>query len=143
MRRSGQSCGKKREKNADYYAFLPNHYFHKCTIHQKSICVVNILEHCILILQSICYLLYFIRLELRDEWRLENRNAFANIWSDMVYGLVLFLLICFNPSKVSIYQKIMSVSVSIHFQLCNSNMCSNFFVACMYTHSFFLIQNEV
>ncbi|KAG2652481.1 hypothetical protein PVAP13_1NG338700 [Panicum virgatum] len=41
------------------------------------------------------------RLELRDEWRLENRNAFANIWSDMVYGIVLFLLICFNPSKVA------------------------------------------
>jgi len=65
------------------------------------LCSVNILEHCILILQCICYLLYFIRLELRDEWRLENRNAFANIWSDMVYGIVLFLLICFNPSKVA------------------------------------------
>ncbi|CAN6306826.1 unnamed protein product [Urochloa humidicola] len=40
-------------------------------------------------------------LELRDDWRLENRKAFANIWSDMVYGIVLFLLICFNPSKVA------------------------------------------
>ncbi|TVU43314.1 hypothetical protein EJB05_09773 [Eragrostis curvula] len=41
-------------------------------------------------------------IELRDEWRLENRKAFANIWSDMVYGIVLFLLICFNPSKVAV-----------------------------------------
>jgi len=106
------------------------------------LCSVNILEHCILILQCICYLLYFIRLELRDEWRLENRNAFANIWSDMVYGLVLFLLICFNPSKVSIYQKSMSISVSIHFQLRNSNICSNF-CSMHAQHSFFLIQNEV
>jgi len=81
-------------------------------------------------------------LELRDEWRLENRNAFANIWSDMVYGLVLFLLICFNPSKVSIYQKSMSISVSIHFQLRNSNICSNF-CSMHAQHSFFLIQNEV
>ncbi|GJN36703.1 hypothetical protein PR202_gb25588 [Eleusine coracana subsp. coracana] len=40
-------------------------------------------------------------IELRDEWRLENRKAFANIWSDMVYGIVLFLLICFNQSKVA------------------------------------------
>ncbi|OEL24396.1 Chloroplast envelope membrane protein [Dichanthelium oligosanthes] len=40
-------------------------------------------------------------LELRDDWRLENRKAFANIWSDMVYGIVLFLLICFNQSKVA------------------------------------------
>lgn len=37
---------------------------------------------------------------MRDEWRLENRKAFANIWSDMVYGIVLFLLIYFNESKV-------------------------------------------
>ncbi|XP_062191924.1 uncharacterized protein LOC133895537 isoform X2 [Phragmites australis] len=40
-------------------------------------------------------------IELRDDWRLENRKAFANIWSDMVYGIVLFLLICFNQSKVA------------------------------------------
>ncbi|KAL6875794.1 hypothetical protein ACP4OV_013307 [Aristida adscensionis] len=40
-------------------------------------------------------------IELRDEWRLENRKAFANIWSDMVYGIVLFLLICFNQSQVA------------------------------------------
>jgi CemA family len=37
---------------------------------------------------------------MRDELRLENRKAFANIWSDMVYGIVLFLLIYFNESKV-------------------------------------------
>ncbi|KAJ1299170.1 hypothetical protein BS78_01G511500 [Paspalum vaginatum] len=40
-------------------------------------------------------------LELRDDWRIENRKAFANIWSDIVYGIVLFLLICFNQSKVA------------------------------------------
>lgn len=40
-------------------------------------------------------------IELRDDWRLENRNAFANIWSDTVYGIVLFLLMCFNQSKVA------------------------------------------
>ncbi|XP_072963139.1 protein DAY-LENGTH-DEPENDENT DELAYED-GREENING 1, chloroplastic [Typha angustifolia] len=41
-------------------------------------------------------------IELRDEWRLENRKAFANIWSDMVYGIVLFILIYFNKSKVAL-----------------------------------------
>ncbi|KAL6654913.1 hypothetical protein ACP70R_008378 [Stipagrostis hirtigluma subsp. patula] len=40
-------------------------------------------------------------IELRDDWRLENRKAFANIWSDMVYGIVLFLLIVFNQSQVA------------------------------------------
>ena len=100
------------------------------------LCSVNILEHCILILQCICYLLYFIRLELRDEWRLENRNAFANIWSDMVYGIVLFLLICFNPSKVSIYQKIMSVSVSSIFN-CVTVICVAIFLWHACTHIVF------
>ncbi|XP_054786187.1 chloroplast envelope membrane protein isoform X2 [Prosopis cineraria] len=41
-------------------------------------------------------------LELRDEWRLENRRAFANIWSDMVYGITLFILLYFNQSKVAL-----------------------------------------
>lgn len=41
------------------------------------------------------------RLELRDEWRLENRKAFANIWSDFVFGVSLFILLYFNESKVS------------------------------------------
>ncbi|KDP45838.1 hypothetical protein JCGZ_17445 [Jatropha curcas] len=41
-------------------------------------------------------------LELRDEWRLENRRAFANIWSDMVFGISLFILLCFNQSKVAL-----------------------------------------
>lgn len=41
-------------------------------------------------------------IELRDEKRLENRRAFANIWSDLVYGIALFLLIYFNRSKVSL-----------------------------------------
>ncbi|KAJ0984125.1 hypothetical protein J5N97_002481 [Dioscorea zingiberensis] len=41
-------------------------------------------------------------IELRDEWRLENRRAFANIWSDMVYGITLFALIYLNKSKVAL-----------------------------------------
>lgn len=41
-------------------------------------------------------------LELRDEWRLENRRAFANIWSDMIYGISLFILIYSNKSKVAL-----------------------------------------
>ncbi|XP_026458179.1 chloroplast envelope membrane protein-like isoform X1 [Papaver somniferum] len=41
-------------------------------------------------------------LELRDEWRLENRRAFANIWSDMVFGVALFMLLYFNQSKVAL-----------------------------------------
>ncbi|GLT97451.1 hypothetical protein SLE2022_150160 [Rubroshorea leprosula] len=41
-------------------------------------------------------------LELRDEWRLENRKAFANIWSDMIFGISLFLLLFFNQSKVAL-----------------------------------------
>ncbi|PIN00804.1 hypothetical protein CDL12_26689 [Handroanthus impetiginosus] len=41
-------------------------------------------------------------LELRDEWRLENRKAFANIWSDMVFGISLFLLLYFCQSQVSL-----------------------------------------
>ncbi|XP_042490337.1 chloroplast envelope membrane protein isoform X2 [Macadamia integrifolia] len=42
------------------------------------------------------------RLELRDEWRLENRRTFANIWSDMVFGISLFILLYFNQSKVAL-----------------------------------------
>uniref|UniRef100_A0A5B7BPP9 Chloroplast envelope membrane protein n=1 Tax=Davidia involucrata TaxID=16924 RepID=A0A5B7BPP9_DAVIN len=41
-------------------------------------------------------------LELRDEWRLENRRAFANIWSDMVFGISLFILLYFNQNKVAL-----------------------------------------
>ncbi|CAN0839015.1 Chloroplast envelope membrane protein [Linum grandiflorum] len=41
-------------------------------------------------------------LELRDEWRFENRKAFANIWSDMVFGISLFLLLYFNQNKVAL-----------------------------------------
>ncbi|GMI82207.1 Day-Length-dependent Delayed-Greening1 [Hibiscus trionum] len=41
-------------------------------------------------------------LELRDEFRLENRKAFANIWSDMVFGISLFLLLQLNQSKASL-----------------------------------------
>ncbi|CAA0821491.1 CemA-like proton extrusion protein-related [Striga hermonthica] len=41
-------------------------------------------------------------LELRDEWRLENRRAFANIWSDTVFGISLFVLLYFNQSQVAL-----------------------------------------
>lgn len=41
-------------------------------------------------------------LELQDEWRLENRKAFANIWSDFVFGVSLFILLYFNESKVKL-----------------------------------------
>lgn len=41
-------------------------------------------------------------LELRDEWRLENRKAFANIWSDMVFGISLFVLLYANQAKVAL-----------------------------------------
>ncbi|KAJ6804104.1 putative chloroplast envelope membrane protein [Iris pallida] len=41
-------------------------------------------------------------IELRDEWRLENQRAFANIWSDVVYGISLFILIYANKSKVAL-----------------------------------------
>ncbi|KAJ4957575.1 hypothetical protein NE237_024686 [Protea cynaroides] len=41
-------------------------------------------------------------LELRDEWRLENRKTFANIWSDMVFGIALFILLYFNQNKVAL-----------------------------------------
>lgn len=41
-------------------------------------------------------------LELRDERRLENRKAFANIWSDFVFGVSLFILLYFNESKVKL-----------------------------------------
>ncbi|XP_010525825.1 PREDICTED: chloroplast envelope membrane protein-like [Tarenaya hassleriana] len=41
-------------------------------------------------------------LELRDEWRVENRKAFANIWSDTVFGLSLFVLLYANQGKVAL-----------------------------------------
>lgn len=41
-------------------------------------------------------------LELRDERRLENRKAFANVWSDLVFGISLFILLYFNQSKVAL-----------------------------------------
>ncbi|KAI3701747.1 hypothetical protein L6452_27060 [Arctium lappa] len=41
-------------------------------------------------------------LELRDEWRLINRAAFANIWSDMVFGISLFALLYFNQNQVAL-----------------------------------------
>ncbi|CAN6725116.1 unnamed protein product [Malus baccata var. baccata] len=40
-------------------------------------------------------------LELRDEWRLENRKAFANIWSDMIFGISLFVLLYSNQSSIA------------------------------------------
>ncbi|RAL48185.1 hypothetical protein DM860_005609 [Cuscuta australis] len=41
-------------------------------------------------------------LEMREERRLENRREFANIWSDAVFGVSLFLLLYFNKSKVAL-----------------------------------------
>nr|XP_043628137.1 chloroplast envelope membrane protein [Erigeron canadensis] len=41
-------------------------------------------------------------LELRDEWRLINRSAFANIWSDMVFGISLFAILYFNQNQVAL-----------------------------------------
>ncbi|CAK8533843.1 unnamed protein product [Lathyrus sativus] len=41
-------------------------------------------------------------LELRDKWRLENRSAFANMFSDTVFGISLFILLYFNKSKVAL-----------------------------------------
>ncbi|XP_010527110.1 PREDICTED: chloroplast envelope membrane protein-like [Tarenaya hassleriana] len=41
-------------------------------------------------------------LELRDEWRVENRKAFANIWSDTVFELSLFVLLYANQGKVAL-----------------------------------------
>ncbi|KAL7096213.1 hypothetical protein ACP275_10G068500 [Erythranthe tilingii] len=41
-------------------------------------------------------------LELREEWRLENRKAFANIWSDMVFGVSLFILLYVYQNQVAL-----------------------------------------
>ncbi|KAG0579558.1 hypothetical protein KC19_4G106600 [Ceratodon purpureus] len=41
-------------------------------------------------------------LELREEYKLENRQAFASLWSDFVAGLAILLLLVFNPQKVAI-----------------------------------------
>jgi hypothetical protein len=41
-------------------------------------------------------------MELREEFRLENREAFANIWSDFAAGLTLLILLVVNPEQVAI-----------------------------------------
>lgn len=41
-------------------------------------------------------------LELQEEWRLRNRAAFANIWSDIVFGTSLFTLLYFNQKQVAL-----------------------------------------
>ena len=68
----------------------------------KIFIVIKILD-LQLIKESCSHLLsvYSDRLELQDEWRLENRRAFANIWSDMVFGISLFILLYLNQSQVS------------------------------------------
>lgn len=53
-----------------------------------------------LVSSNLCLLLCYYRLELREEWRLINRSAFANIWSDMVFGISLFLILYFNQNQV-------------------------------------------
>eukprot|EP00252_Welwitschia_mirabilis_P012728 TRINITY_DN28136_c0_g1_i1.p1 TRINITY_DN28136_c0_g1~~TRINITY_DN28136_c0_g1_i1.p1 ORF type:complete len:396 (-),score=78.13 TRINITY_DN28136_c0_g1_i1:131-1318(-) len=40
--------------------------------------------------------------ELREELRLENRKAFANIWSDMIVGITAVFVYFLNPSKVEV-----------------------------------------
>jgi hypothetical protein len=40
------------------------------------------------------------RLELREELRLENRQAFASIWSDFAAALAILALLVFNPRQV-------------------------------------------
>lgn len=66
------------------------------------------------------------RLELRDEWRLENRKAFANIWSDMLFGISVFLLLYFNQNQVS-YHQIIFVSF-FHFHHEQFFLCSFFLI---------------
>jgi len=137
------SCGKKREKILNTMLSCQVITF----INAPSIRILFVLcqyEHYDYVLSSKSslfvlkdFLLFFIRIELRDDWRLENRAALANIWSDMVYGIVLFLLMCFNQSKVSIYQK----TVSFHFQL--HIIIYVALLLCMWTHGFLLIQNRV
>ncbi|CAM6040195.1 unnamed protein product [Sphagnum compactum] len=41
-------------------------------------------------------------LHLREELRLENRQAFANIWSDLVAGFTVLLLLVLNSKQVAI-----------------------------------------
>ncbi|CAN6462273.1 unnamed protein product [Victoria cruziana] len=41
-------------------------------------------------------------LELREEYRLENRKACANICSDMAFGLGVFFILYFNQNKVTL-----------------------------------------
>ncbi|XP_073308390.1 protein DAY-LENGTH-DEPENDENT DELAYED-GREENING 1, chloroplastic-like [Primulina huaijiensis] len=41
-------------------------------------------------------------ISLRDERRLENRRAFANIWSDFVFGVSLFALLYFFQNQVAL-----------------------------------------
>ncbi|XP_024374481.1 protein DAY-LENGTH-DEPENDENT DELAYED-GREENING 1, chloroplastic [Physcomitrium patens] len=43
-------------------------------------------------------------LELREEYRRENRQAFASIWSDFAAGLTILLLLILNPKQVAIMQ---------------------------------------
>lgn len=69
---------------------------HSALVHFPVDCCMPVLVY------SYCFFVWYTnRLELRDHWRLENRRAFANIWSDMVYGISLFILLYFNQSKVS------------------------------------------
>jgi hypothetical protein len=42
------------------------------------------------------------RLHLREELRLENRQAFANIWSDLVAGFTVLLLLVLNSKQVQL-----------------------------------------
>ncbi|CAM8889233.1 unnamed protein product [Rhodiola kirilowii] len=41
-------------------------------------------------------------LELQEDWRFENRKSFANILSDMAFGITLFVLLILNQSRVAL-----------------------------------------
>ncbi|GAB2276238.1 hypothetical protein Dimus_010971 [Dionaea muscipula] len=41
-------------------------------------------------------------IELRDGKRLENRRAFAYIWSDLLFGISLFILLYLNQSEIAL-----------------------------------------
>lgn len=89
------------------------------------------------------------RLELRDEWRLENRKAFANIWSDMVFGVSLFILLYFYQSQVSYHQIICSllfplitIFLLLFFLLNNSRMILLFIILHLINNYLWLDNND-
>lgn len=81
------------------------------------------------------------RIHLREEMRLENREAFAHIWSDFVAGLTIFLLLIFNPKQVLLLfpsypeepvllyvVQIIHLVTGLRFLLVRSSFCSCYFL---------------